>query len=247
MSPRNVLSAAFAAMVLAVASPVAAQSNPSCNAALQGRIAWDYAGSVDWNEDNMERLCRNGRDAQPALCFQRVMHGGVDRGDGSRWEWEHAVRLCAGSQSADATVACFLRQRAAGMSWQVASTLCTPAMLRAGAVAAPPPVVPVGLGGRDGAQRGSGRGPAGAAVTSCRINNTGFLGMGAGREAIIGVMNYTAAPRAFTVRIYATYPGNGREVVAESAVPTTPGVDATARVRFRARPGMTGIVCEVDQ
>lgn len=88
---------------------------------------------------------------------------------------------------------------------------------------------------------------AGGAITSCAVRNTGMLGMGAGREAAVGVMNNTTAARAFTVRIYAVYPGNGRESVAVSAVSTVPGVPATARVPFRARPGMVSILCEVDQ
>lgn len=85
-----------------------------------------------------------------------------------------------------------------------------------------------------------------AVVTSCNVRNTGMLGMGAGREAIVGVLNRTTSARAFTVRIYATYPGNGRESVAVSAVPTVPGVLASARVRFAARPGMVSILCEVE-
>lgn len=255
MSKHNVVALAFSAWLLALASTVGAQSNPLCNMTLQGRIAWDYAGSVTWMDENMERLCRGGRAAEPALCFQRVMHGNVDRGDGTPWQWEHAIRLCAGSQSAEATVGCFERQRASGMTWQLATAMCAPGALRAAMVprvvvpvtpvepVAPPPVVPPVLAPVLAPR------PVGGivSVSSCQVATTGFLGMGSGRVAIVGVMNRTVAPRAFTVRIYATYPGNGRELVAESAVPTSPGVNATARVPFRSRPGMLGILCEVDQ
>ena len=69
----------------------------------------------------------------------------------------------------------------------------------------------------------------------------------AGREADVGLVNQTEAARAFTVRVYVLYPGNGRELAAVSAVATTPGVPATARVRFRARAGMTSVQCEIAQ
>lgn len=86
-----------------------------------------------------------------------------------------------------------------------------------------------------------------ATITSCALRRTGFLGMGAGREADVGLVNQTEAARAFTVRVYVLYPGNGRELAAVSAVATTPGVPATARVRFRARAGMTSVQCEIAQ
>lgn len=90
-------------------------------------------------------------------------------------------------------------------------------------------------------------GGGGVAITSCVLRNTGFLGMGAGREADVGVINRTGAARAFTVRVFVLYPGGGRELAAESAIATAPGVPATSRIRFRARPGMTNVQCEVDQ
>jgi hypothetical protein len=129
-------------------SNATAQSNPVCNDALQGRVAWDYSGNTVWAENNMERLCQGGRGAEPAQCFQRVMTGGIDWGGGTQWQWANAITLCRGSRDADATVACFQSQRAQGMDWRGASSNCTPNALqaraaglvaaRANEIAAPP-------------------------------------------------------------------------------------------------------------
>lgn len=95
-----------------------------CTLALQGRVAWDYQGNTVWANANIERLCRGGRDAEPALCFNRIMHGGIDWGGGTRWQWENATTVCQGTQSADATIACFQAQRAAGLDWRSAAGRC---------------------------------------------------------------------------------------------------------------------------
>ena len=123
----------------------AAQSNPLCNAALQGRIAWDYNGNTVWAENNMARLCRGGRGAEPAQCFQRIMHGSIDWGGGTQWQWSNAISVCEGTQNAALTVTCFQLQRAAGRDWLTASTLCRTGGARTApaAVPAPAPAAPV--------------------------------------------------------------------------------------------------------
>jgi hypothetical protein len=99
-------------------------STAACAQALQGRIAWDYSGSTRWNPDNVERLCRGASDDQPARCFNRVMHGGINWGGGTRWEWANAIDLCEGTTNADATVACFQRYLGAGRPWGAAIAAC---------------------------------------------------------------------------------------------------------------------------
>lgn len=89
--------------------------------------------------------------------------------------------------------------------------------------------------------------PSSVSITSCSLRRTGFLGIGAGREAEVGLVNLGSTARAFTVRIYALYPGSGRELVAVSAIAAPAGSPTSARVRFRARHGMTNIMCEVDR
>ncbi|MDQ3938836.1 MAG: hypothetical protein M3253_09190, partial [Chloroflexota bacterium] len=75
-----------------------------CQDAVQGKIAWNYSGSTTWAPNNVERLCRGASDDQPARCFQRVMHGGINWGGGTRWEWQNAIDLCEGTADANATI-----------------------------------------------------------------------------------------------------------------------------------------------
>src|SRR5215831_9258683 len=81
-------------------APNVAPSAPvdSCPGNVQGKIAWDYTGNRSWNPENVQRLCaRASNPTQPALCFKRVMFGGVNWGGGTRWQWQNAVDLCAGT------------------------------------------------------------------------------------------------------------------------------------------------------
>lgn len=89
--------------------------------------------------------------------------------------------------------------------------------------------------------------PLGAQITGCSLRRTGFLGIGRGREADVSIVNVGNRARTFTIRIFALYPGNGRELAAVSAVAAAPGVQTDARVRFQARAGMTNVQCEVAQ
>lgn len=83
-------------------------------------------------------------------------------------------------------------------------------------------------------------------ITRCQVRRTGVLGLGAGREADIGIVNLTPVARAFAVRVIGLFPGNGRAALATQAIATAPNVEAVARVRFRNQPGLQSIVCEVD-
>lgn len=116
----------FLVFALLVATSVGAARGSQCADAVQGKIAWDYAGSKDWASKNVERLCAGAEDsAEPARCFGRVMHGGIDWGGGIRWQWVNALNLCKGTRDAEGTVGCFLREREKGRTWQKAIGLCT--------------------------------------------------------------------------------------------------------------------------
>lgn len=108
--------------------PVAPRgAGPSCADAVQGEIAWNYEGNTRWAQANVQRLCEGAEDStEPARCFDRVMHGGVDRGDGAtRWTWQDALALCRGSRDAGATVDCFRDAIADGQSRDHAIKRCS--------------------------------------------------------------------------------------------------------------------------
>lgn len=120
-----------ATAALLVALPVRAQPGPgpagsgACAEAVQGRIAWDYRGSTRWAESNIEELCAGAEDStEPATCFDRAMHGGLDWGGGTRWEWKNALELCRGTRDANRRIQCFERAIAAGTPWSDAIQRC---------------------------------------------------------------------------------------------------------------------------
>ncbi len=79
-----------------------------CQNLVQDRIEWDYKGNKRWARSNLERLCKNASDSdQPGVCFDRVMHGNLSHGGGTRWKWRYALQLCAGSRDAGSTIDCF--------------------------------------------------------------------------------------------------------------------------------------------
>ena len=79
-----------------------------CQASIQNQIEWDYSGRKRWAKPNLERICRNADNSlQPGACFERVMHGNVSHGKGTRWRWPQALKLCAGTLNAQATISCF--------------------------------------------------------------------------------------------------------------------------------------------
>jgi hypothetical protein len=106
--------------------PVHAQerNRGACADAVQGEVAWDYEGNTRWSPRNVERLCEGAEDSnEPARCFERVMHGGVNWGGGTRWSWRNAIALCSGSRDAGATVACF-EDRVGEAGWKAAIQAC---------------------------------------------------------------------------------------------------------------------------
>lgn len=97
----------------AAPAPGATVSSRVCFDAVQDNIAWDYAGSRRWSVANISRLCAgNEASTEPAQCFDRAMHGGIEHGAGTQWRWQDAIELCAGSVNHMMSVGCFeIRQR----------------------------------------------------------------------------------------------------------------------------------------
>lgn len=115
----------------AVANPtirphLATVNSKACEQAVQGKIAWNYSGNKQWTPKSIARLCHGAKaSVEPARCFERVMHGGLNWGDGTRWEWQNAVDLCEGTWNASATISCFEAQKASGTPWMRAIDACT--------------------------------------------------------------------------------------------------------------------------
>ncbi|HVT17416.1 MAG TPA: hypothetical protein VHQ90_14700 [Thermoanaerobaculia bacterium] len=101
-----------------------AKPRQSCQDAVQGKIAWDYKGSTTWNPANVDRLCRRATSDQPARCFDRALHGGIEWGGGTQWQWTNAIDLCAATADADTSIRCFTQQIGQGQSWQAAVAVC---------------------------------------------------------------------------------------------------------------------------
>jgi len=96
-----------------------------CQASIQNQVEWDYKGSVRWARKNLENICSNANDSlQPGVCFNRVMHGNINHGNGSRWKWQHALRLCAGTRDASSTIGCFINAIDQQMPWRQAIDQC---------------------------------------------------------------------------------------------------------------------------
>lgn len=105
----------------ATAQPVA----DVCQNLVQDRIEWDYKGSKRWARSNLERLCKDAADSdQPGICFDRVMHGNLSHGGGTRWKWRYALQLCAGTRDAGSTIDCFSSAIDAETPWPQAIEAC---------------------------------------------------------------------------------------------------------------------------
>ncbi|MFP3944286.1 MAG: hypothetical protein ACLFWF_10350 [Alphaproteobacteria bacterium] len=117
-------------LVLAVfpaALPGAAQTagQHRCASALQGKVAWNYSGDKRWSPEKIARLCKGAENsAQPARCFRKVMHGGVNWGGGTRWQFRNAAGLCRGAKNADARISCFRKKVAGRTGWRQAIREC---------------------------------------------------------------------------------------------------------------------------
>lgn len=103
----------------------ALSTSNSCASQIQGKIAWDYNGSKTWNPSNIDRLCKGAEQlAEPAVCFNRVMHGGINWGGGTLWAWQNAIDLCEGTRNAQSTVSCFQGEIQKQRPWSQAIQTC---------------------------------------------------------------------------------------------------------------------------
>ena len=88
-------------------------------------IAIDYKGNRNWGQFNLNRLCdKSAYSSQPARCFAKVMHGGVNWGGGTQWKWINAINLCQNTPNAQRTIRCFRTNVANGMHWTKATDYC---------------------------------------------------------------------------------------------------------------------------
>ncbi len=95
-----------------------------CRRAVQGQVAWNYQGERRWNPENVRKLCAGASNAEPAYCFDQVMHGGVFWGGGTQWQWRNALSLCAGAVDARRTIRCFERELEFTNNWRQAINRC---------------------------------------------------------------------------------------------------------------------------
>lgn len=96
-----------------------------CVEALQGKVAWDYKGSKNWNVINLNRLCKGVEDSiEPSVCVAKVMHGGISWGGGTQWKWGNALHLCEGTKNAATAVSCFKNKIKSGHTWKPAIAAC---------------------------------------------------------------------------------------------------------------------------
>ncbi|MFC3192710.1 hypothetical protein ACFODZ_00520 [Marinicella sediminis] len=104
--------------------PIVRPVGNRCHNSLQNKVAWDYKGNKRWGTANMDRLCGTTNSDQPAKCFNKVMHGNVNWGGGTQWQWENALKLCQGTLNANRTVVCFKKKIKEGSNWSSAISAC---------------------------------------------------------------------------------------------------------------------------
>jgi|GEM_PF-2370453 len=95
-----------------------------CQDSVQNKIAWDYKGNKRWAQANLDKLCANNTTDQPAKCFNTVMHGNVNWGGGTQWQWGNATKLCSNTLNANRTVVCFKSKIKKGENWSSAISAC---------------------------------------------------------------------------------------------------------------------------
>lgn len=96
-----------------------------CMASIQNKVAWDYEGRKRWLRQNLEKICKNAiHSLQPGICFDRIMHSNISHGGGTRWKWPQALKLCASTQNANSTIACFTEAIEQKTSWPEAIEAC---------------------------------------------------------------------------------------------------------------------------
>ena len=84
-----------------------ASASTVCRDAIQGKIAWDQAGSqTNWSDRNVETLCGSAKDSTgPAQCFEAMMQ--TNFGAGVDIDWRKAIALCKGKEPARSIVNCY--------------------------------------------------------------------------------------------------------------------------------------------
>lgn len=113
-----------------ITAPLLAQTTGSgdedtCFDAVQGQIAWNQAGNTQWAAANVNALCEGAQSStEPAVCFDRVMHQGVERAGSGQWRWQEVRDLCRGSLDASARIACYEDQIASGAPLGDAISAC---------------------------------------------------------------------------------------------------------------------------
>lgn len=111
--------------VAAAAAPLGGTDPRTCYNAVQNQIAWDYSGNKSWSDTNINNLCTgNETSTAPAQCFNNVMHGGVNWGGGTQWNWDNALRLCKGAPDPNSRVDCF-KSKVGASGWSSAIDQCT--------------------------------------------------------------------------------------------------------------------------
>ncbi|MFW5443977.1 MAG: PASTA domain-containing protein [Methylococcaceae bacterium] len=97
-----------------------------CSQAVQGKVAWDYKNNKRWAASNIKRLCKGAENSvEPAKCFNRVMHGGINWGGGTKWQWANVINLCEGSKNATSTIRCFQGLIKRRVPWKTAIQKCS--------------------------------------------------------------------------------------------------------------------------
>lgn len=104
-------------------SPDSPDSTLTCHGKLKEHVAWDYNGSKNWSQQNLNNLCGPADNLEPAHCFETVMHKGVSWGASTRWNWVNASNLCRKTLNASSTIGCFSKN-VQSMGWKNAIAHC---------------------------------------------------------------------------------------------------------------------------
>jgi hypothetical protein len=87
---------------------------------------YDPDRRTPWTAATLSRLCAGAENSDaPAACFQELMSGRVDWGQGTRWVPANALELCAGTTDSGARIDCFRTRLAGGLAWSAAIRECT--------------------------------------------------------------------------------------------------------------------------
>ena len=96
-----------------------------CFKSVQNRIAWDHSGNRQWSPANIQKLCSGAENsAEPAQCFQQLMHGQGFKVATQGWNWRDAIQLCHGSLNHSVTLNCYSKAVSGGRSKPAAIAAC---------------------------------------------------------------------------------------------------------------------------